>query len=114
MSLIVADLAAKLGLDDSEFNRGMDGVAGKASRSEKVLNGVSKAAMAGAVAAGALVVKSLDTYNNFGTAINTLTRLTGMSSQAASKLTGQWQRFGVESQSGINATKFLARNLDTA
>lgn len=114
MGLTVADLVAKLGLDTGEFDRGMDSVAGKATRSEKVLGGISKAAMAGAVAAGALVVKSLDTYNDFGTAINTLTRLTGMSSQAASKLTGQWQRFGVDSQSGISATKYLAKNLDIA
>ena len=111
MSLTVGELTAYLTLNDTEFNAKLATAQTTFQKSSKMITMLAAAA---AVAAAAVVVKATKTYEDWGATIMQVTRLTGMSSQSASILAGQWKRFGVDAQSGINATKFLAKNLDSA
>ena len=53
-------------------------------------------------------------FNEVGEGIDTVTDLTNLSTEAASLLSAQFARFGVDATAGGNAVKFYEKNLDFA
>jgi hypothetical protein len=114
VSLDAGTLNATLGLDTAQFDSKLAGAGRGVGKLNSLAGVASKAVMAGAVAAAVVVVKATKTYESWGESIVQVTKMTGMSTEAASLLAGQWKRFGIDAQSGVLATKFLAKNLDAA
>lgn len=120
-----SDLIAKLKLMIDGDSRGgvgaLKALDQQADKTQKntggMMAGLNKAANVAAVGVGAMAVvigKSLRTYQEQGKSIKTLTRLTDISTEGASRLVGQWKRFGVDGAAGAAAVKFFSRNLDAA
>jgi len=90
----------------------------EAGKTQGMLNKMWSAGAIVAVAAfaaiAAAVAKAINTYYEYGKSIKDVMRLTGATSEAASRLTGQWRLSGVEAQAGAAGMKFFEKNLYAA
>ena len=90
----------------------------EAGKTQGMLNKMWSAGAIVAVAAfaaiAAAVAKAINTYYEYGKSIKDVMRLTGATSEAASRLTGQWRLSGVEAQAGAQGMKFFEKNLYAA
>ena len=94
---------------------------GQAATTSSRFGGLFSALKTGAlVAAGGLAAlllefkKAVSTFEQWGGSIKTITRLTGVSTEEASRFAGQWKAFGIDASKGITALKFLEKNIYAA
>jgi len=114
MSLTVADLVAKLGLDASEFDKGMDKSQKKSMTWGDALQKSQKVAAVGLAAVTGLIVGGVKAYGDLTSSIGALQRQTKISAEDASLLVGEWQRYGVSIEQGTTATVMLSKGMETA
>lgn len=100
------------GLGDAR--RDMSAFEGETRNWGSRLNKAANWGIGGLAAMGAVIGKSVATYKDVGSGIREVTRLTDISTEAASLLSGQWQRFGIDASAGASGVKFFARNLAAA
>ena len=107
--------------DSKGAQRALDEMGGKAgaaqTRMQSTMAGLNKAAnvaAVGFVALTAVIGKSVKDYQDYGSSIRDIQRISDMSTESASKLVGEWQRFGVDATAGANGVKFFSKNLDAA
>ena len=117
----VFDLAAKISLDTSEYEKGLDGAESKAeSFGSKLRGGLGKAAKIGAgavaaigtasIAAGAAFVKGIDSVAAFGDNIDKMSQKMGMSSDAYQ----EWDAVMRHSGTSMEAMKASMKTLANA
>ncbi len=75
---------------------------------------VTKYSTGAVVAMGAVIGLATKTTIAYGEAIDSVTDITNLGAESASRLVGQWQGFGVSAEKGASAVKFFERNLDAA
>ena len=105
----------------SGAKRALGEVRSEATKTKKTLSGINaglnKAANIAAVgvAAGvAVMAKSLKTYEDYSSQVRSIQRALGADAEGASRLAGQWKRYGVDAGAATMATKTLAKAIDEA
>jgi len=113
-SMTVGDLVAYLKLDDSDFNRKLDANHKKFLGTGSALNNAANVGAVGFGVLSAAIIKSTADYMAYGAEIRQTERSTGANAQTASKLVGEWKRYGVETTAATMGTKKLMMAIDGA
>ena len=111
---VISTLVVKLTADKGSFKSAMTGASKDAGKLGKAYKAGQAAAAAGLTAIVGLASKSVKTYQDYGGAVNKLTALMNISTEDASRLVGQWKRYGIEASTGMTAVKFLSKNIVAA
>lgn len=115
---VISTLVVKLTADTGQYKSQMVGAEKTTSTfGSKVGKGLKAAqvgAAAGLTAITAEAVKATQVYKDYGGTVNKLTGLMNVSTEDASRLVGQWKRFGIEGATGMTAVKFLSKNIVAA
>ncbi|HNQ98516.1 MAG TPA: hypothetical protein PKN52_00870 [Trueperaceae bacterium] len=105
----------------SGAKRALGEVRSEATKTEKTLSGINaglnKAANIAAVGVAAgvgVMAKSLKTYEDYSSQVRSIQRALGADAEGASRLAGQWKRYGVDAGAATMATKTLAKAIDEA
>lgn len=119
--MTIEELVVKITADVNGLARGltdarrdMSAFEGETRNWGSRLNKAANWGIGGLAAMGAVIGKSVATYKDVGSGIREVTRLTDISTEAASLLSGQWRRYGIDAAAGASGVKFLARNLAAA
>lgn len=78
------------------------------------MNSAANYAAVGVGVLAGVIAKSTQTTIAYGESIDSVTDITNLSAESASRLVGQWQGFGVSADKGASAVKFFEKNLDAA
>jgi phage-related protein len=111
---VISTLVVKLTADTGDFSSAMNDAGKDVSRFGKGYKVAQAGAAAGLAAITAIATKSVGAYKDYGGAVNKLTSLMNVSTEDASRLVGQWQRYGIEASTGMMAVKLLSRNIVAA
>lgn len=111
---VVSTLVVRLTADSKGLTQGFASAEKQANKWGKAHRVATAGAAAGLTAITGLAVKSMSTYKDFGSTVNKLSGLMNVSTEDASRLVGQWKRFGIEGQTGATAVKFLSKNIEAA
>lgn len=111
---VISTLVVKLTADTGSFRTAMTGAGKEAGKLGKAYKTGQVAAAAGLTAITAIATKSVGVYKDYGGAVNKLTALMNISTEDASRLVGQWKRYGIEASTGMTAVKFLSKNIVAA
>jgi phage-related protein len=111
---VISTLVVKLTADTGSFRTAMSTAGKDAGKLGKAYKTGQVAAAAGLTAITAIATKSVGVYKDYGGAVNKLTALMNISTEDASRLVGQWKRYGIEASTGMTAVKFLSKNIVAA
>jgi phage-related protein len=115
---VISTLVVKLTADTGQYKAGLAGAEkttkGFGSKLGKGVKAAQVGAAAGLAAITAEAVKATTVYKDYGGAVNKLTGLMNVSTEDASRLVGQWKRFGIDAGTGLTAVKFLSKNIVAA
>lgn len=111
---VISTLVVKLTADTGSLRTALGKSEKDVSKWGKANKAATVGAAAGLTAFVGLAGKSINTYKDFGGAVNKLSGLMNVSTEDASRLVGQWKRYGVESTTGVTAVKILSKNIAAA
>lgn len=97
-----------------EASRVINGVSGNTGKMDKAMRGAKVAATAALGSIVAVGTKSVKTWESYGGAVSKLTKLSDVSTESASRLVGQWQRYGVSAEGGAKGVIMLSKQIDAA
>lgn len=111
---VISTMVVRLTADTGTFRSALKTSSKDVTKWGKTYKAAQAGAAAGLTAIAGVATKSISTYKEYGGAVNKLTGLMNVSTEDASRLVGQWKRFGIESATGTTAVKILSKNIDAA